>query len=639
MPDGLGISDSIYVKRPIGVKLITIISILLLVSFGLITMLVSVMVSGDVRVTAENNNFTINQRSAAEAETVLGMVLSNTLVLLDTLNVAGSGTAVFHQAAGFFFEHNQDIAAIIVVAGVEAAGSSGSAPLEMSLFNDVFFRSNEIEVSMISAFLEAHTEELKRAYAEEAVILNAAPDLGAPLLSLFYPWQGDGVRRAVVVFFSGESLAGIFGAGVNTTFMINGRADILVHADNELVRAGVNAGEQGFIRFLLESPETSLQTLYTGQDGGRHFGAFTRLGVANAAVITTVDYDVVFEGVAATTRRNIYLTGAVLLTAVLFIWFFSKTISMPLKKLAAAAGQIQEGNFEVHLEPGSRDEIGALTGSFARMSKALVTFGRFTNKAIAVRAMRGDIKRGGTRKFATVFFSDIRGFTSICERFTTEFSEDASNRIVEWLNEYFNQMVECIEKTGSGVVDKFIGDAVMAHWGTAYSAGTPKADALNCVRAALLMRRALSDMNRGRLRDDPGNPIISIGCGINSGLVTVGQIGSENRMEYTVIGDPVNLASRTEALNKPLHTDILITENTWELIADELITEEMPPVVVKGKEKPVRMFAVINLRAQDGEAPAAPSTLEEVRKMLGIETPKLDAVNMSADEVKYKIGG
>jgi adenylate cyclase len=182
----------------------------------------------------------------------------------------------------------------------------------------------------------------------------------------------------------------------------------------------------------------------------------------------------------------------------------------------------------------------------------------------------------------------------------------------------------------------------MAHWGTATTAGTPKKDAYNCVKAALLMRKALYLMNKTRKSDNPENPPISIGCGINTGIVTAGQIGSELRMEYTVIGDPVNLASRVEALNKPLGTDILITENTWKQVKQYFITEEMPPVTVKGKEKPVRLFAVINVNfeALNIPSPAAePKNLSELRNYLGIKAPDVSNVNDNADEHKYQNGG
>jgi adenylate cyclase len=597
------------IKYPIGFKLVVIITLIILLSLSLITALVSVMVSSDVRITAEENNLSVNSRSASAAESALNTVRSNALVLLDTLNAANS-PALSRQAAVFFFERNQDIAAIVV------APSTLHLPPSTLLINDRFFLSNEADSSLVQDFLAARSSEVERAAKGEEIILNGAPVFGFPLLVMFYPWQ-EGGGEAAVVFFSPESLSETFETGANSSFMINGDGDVLVHPEHELVLAGANLGNQDFIRAMRVNKEKSMQSLYTGEDGMRYFGAFTKLSGAGAAVITNIEYGVVFEGIAATTRRNIYLTAAVIFASVIFVRIFSRTISGPLKALAGAAELIEGGQFEVALKSKTRDEIGALTESFGRMSAALGIFGRFTNREIAVRAMRGEIKPGGLPKQATIFFSDIRAFTEKSENFTREYGEEASDRIVQWLNDYFTRMVECVEKTG-GVVDKFIGDAVMAHWGTAYTAGSPAKDAFNCVKAALMMRHALLEMNRGRRADDPRNPPIRIGCGINSGVVTAGQIGSEQRMEYTVIGDPVNLASRTESLNKLMGTDILITENTWNLIGQYLITEEMPEARVKGKEKPVRFFAVINVK--QGEA-RGPRTLGELRKLLGIPVP------------------
>ena len=375
------------------------------------------------------------------------------------------------------------------------------------------------------------------------------------------------------------------------------------------------------------------------EDGKEYFGAYNHLSLADLCVYTTVAADIVFEPVYASVRRNIYLTLAVLFLSVIFVYFFSKTISVPVKKLTEASDEIEKGNYILHLESKTRDEIGLLTRRFVKMGKGLDereklkdTFGRFINKEIAEKAMKGELALGGETKNVTVFFSDIRSFTAISEKLEPY-------EVVEFLNDYMTRMVECVSNT-HGVVDKFIGDAIMGVWGAPVSQGNVSLDALNCVRAALMMRHSLMEFNRGRGGDK--KPIIKIGCGINTGPVVAGQIGSSSRMEYTVIGDAVNFASRTEALNKPLGTDILITENTYKLVKEHVIVEEMPSVTVKGKEKPVKIFAVVNMpRATDipGAGPEGPKNMAEVRTLLGIPTPDFTKVNVNEDEKKFKIQG
>lgn len=324
---------------------------------------------------------------------------------------------------------------------------------------------------------------------------------------------------------------------------------------------------------------------------------------------------------------HLYLQTAMLIF--LLIRIFSNGITNPIKELVGAAGQIEKGEFELSIKPRTRDEIGLLTESFVQMGKGLsereklmVSFSKFTNKTIAQKAASGELTLGGENRNATIFFSDIRSFTAMSEKMQP-------NEVVEFLNVYMTKMVDCINKTG-GVVDKYIGDAIMAVWGAPESSGSPASDALNAVTAALMMRVELFKFNKERAA--AGLPPVKIGCGINSGPVVAGQIGSEERMEYTVIGDAVNLASRTEALNKPFATDVLITENTYNLIKDKIVVQEMPGVHVKGKTDAIKMFAVINLAGR-----GKPETIDDVRKIIGTTAPDLAKVNTDDEEKKYKI--
>jgi adenylate cyclase len=355
----------------------------------------------------------------------------------------------------------------------------------------------------------------------------------------------------------------------------------------------------------------------------------------------------VLRGVTTVTWRNILLTVGVLAVSIVFILLFSRTISKPLKALTGAVGQIEDGNYHLELVNKNHDEIGVLISSVISMSHGLGNFERFTNKSLARLARTSKLATGGVTKQATIFFSDIRGFTAISEKLKAV-------EVIGFINDYMERMVKCVLLTG-GTIDKFIGDAVMAHWGAVETTGSPEEDALNCVKASLMMRAALRSFNRGRGTVD--KPIIKIGCGVNSGDVVAGQIGSEERMEYTVIGDAVSFADRTETLNKAFGTDIMISEHTWKLCGFYLITEEMPAVTEAGEK--VRMFAVVNVRdSEDAKemlknlatipktdtrlcrqciGPLGPQSVADVRSLLNIPTPDLSTVNVDEEEKKYKV--
>jgi len=194
----------------------------------------------------------------------------------------------------------------------------------------------------------------------------------------------------------------------------------------------------------------------------------------------------------------------------------------------------------------------------------------------------------GARVPVTILFSDLVGFTTLSERADPE-------ALVAQLNEYLTQMTSVVFSNG-GTLDKFIGDAIMAVWGNVRSFGMAQ-DAKNCARAALGMRRELRQLNE-KWRDE-GRMGLGMGIGINHGEVIVGNIGSQERMDPTVIGDSVNLASRLEGLTRIYGVDILIGVTAAELVQDEFYLRSVARVQVKGKTKPVDVFTFIGARNED----------------------------------------
>ena len=194
----------------------------------------------------------------------------------------------------------------------------------------------------------------------------------------------------------------------------------------------------------------------------------------------------------------------------------------------------------------------------------------------------------GARVPVTILFSDLIGFTTLAEKADPE-------ALVGQLNEYLSRMTSVVFNNG-GTLDKFIGDAIMAVWGNVRSLGVTQ-DAKNCARAGLGMRRELQQLNE-KWREE-GRMGLGMGVGINQGEVIVGNIGSQERMDPTVIGDSVNLASRLEGLTRIYGVDILISATVAELVRDEFYLRSVARVQVKGKTKPVDVLTFIGARNEE----------------------------------------
>ncbi len=190
-----------------------------------------------------------------------------------------------------------------------------------------------------------------------------------------------------------------------------------------------------------------------------------------------------------------------------------------------------------------------------------------------------ELQLGGKRAEVTIFFSDIRSFTTISESTPPEV-------LTQVLHEYFTEMTQCILET-DGVIDKFIGDAIMAFWGAPFTQ-TDQAD--RAIKASLAMLKKLPALQKKW--HAKGWPIITIGIGLNTGVVTVGNMGSRTRFDYTVIGDAVNLASRLESATKEFKVPIVIGENTKNKVISSYTFKPLGSTVVKGKTEAVNVYTV-----------------------------------------------
>jgi len=299
--------------------------------------------------------------------------------------------------------------------------------------------------------------------------------------------------------------------------------------------------------------------------------------------------DMIINEVRTMRNRLIVMAAVALLLGALAAYLLAGLFSRPILALVEGVRAIGRGHLDQHIDLKRNDELGVLTDAFNDMASSLRekeyiknTFERYVSQPLAREILKhkNELHLGGEEKEVTVLFTDIRKFTSLSEKMTPR-------EVVEFLNRYFTEIVQAVGNH-NGMVDKFMGDAVMILFGAPLPMGD---DPMRAARCALDIKRIAAAINAELPAD--GDRHLDIGVGITTGPVVAGNIGSKNRMEYTVIGDNVNLASRLEGLNKIYGTKILVSESTRRAVADDAIFREIDYVQVKGKQKPVSIFELM----------------------------------------------
>jgi len=304
-----------------------------------------------------------------------------------------------------------------------------------------------------------------------------------------------------------------------------------------------------------------------------------------------------------TTQSTIILVVSSLISIIL-LFFFTRYLTHPLVNVVRTMRDIISYNdMSTRVEVEFRDEIGQLAHTFnimiGELEKAYNQIKSFALRAVLAKKQEQRIRNifqkyvpkdvidrffanpegmlVGENRVLAILFSDIRSFTTISEGLMPD-------EIVSSLNRYFSLMVDII-MNANGIVDKYIGDGIMAFFGAPVQR---EDDALQAVKAALDMEDAVVEFNMEQI--EKGKPEFRIGIGINYGDVTVGNIGSERKMDYTVVGDMVNVAARLESLNKVYHQSLVFSENVYKKVKTEFRCRMLDKVIVVGKSKAERIF-------------------------------------------------
>lgn len=347
------------------------------------------------------------------------------------------------------------------------------------------------------------------------------------------------------------------------------------------------SGERPFDR------EVAYTVDYVGADGVALIGAIIPLPELGWAALVEQEQAEAYAGVAATWKTALIVGISAAALALGFALFIGRRLARPVEAMAAATSRVAAGDFAVRVPIGSSDEIGRTALAFNQMAgdlgsyrdklvdetRARENLSRFLSPEVVERIVKGKgaLKLGGERREVTVLFADVVSFTALADEREPEVA-------VAILNELFTIVTEIVFQHG-GIIDKFIGDCAMALWG---APDAHEDDARQAVRAAEAILRWL-EVGNAKWRKQLGRDI-ELAIGIHTGSAVVGNIGSEKRMDYTAIGDAVNVAARLERLARP--GQILMTRETMQRVQGEFASQSIGTYNIIGRSRPSEIFVL-----------------------------------------------
>lgn len=381
-----------------------------------------------------------------------------------------------------------------------------------------------------------------------------------------------------------------------TTRLINNKITYIVDCEeNEEERAKLgeiydDASEGLKNAFKLTKDEVYFENKYTTDKYGTFLSAYNPV-FKNGKIEFIIGCDIKAEDAKkyiSNYKKKFTCAFLTLLVVILpIICWMTSLIRKPLNKLRDEILKLKDLDIDEHIDFKSNiSEVNDMIDATDKVKTGLRSFSKYVpDKVVKQLISQGkDAKIGGEKEYITVLFSDIEGFTTISENNDT-------HEIFTALNEYFDIYVHCLEDSGA-TVDKFIGDAVMAFWNAPIKVDNHEFIA---VKTAIKIVKEIDILNQ-KWQTEGKKFIFKTRIGINSGEVIVGNIGSTNRINYTVTGDPVNLASRLEGSNKQYNTTILVGENVYNKTKDYIDYNYIDEIKVKGKEIYVKVYQPVKLK-------------------------------------------
>lgn len=458
---------------------------------------------------------------------------------------------------------------------------------------DANLSEDEVESAVVR-----NQENIMRAFTGKPIIINSTPGFSQQSFILALPANVESTNQKIlVIMVKLEKILPAFEKkGIVTTFMVNDEGRAIAHPVEDVIVAATIFMDLPIVKSMLASQVDNGQTRYMSSEGKPFLGSYRKVGFGDAGIISIISEDKAFEAVYNIQERNIYIVAISLCLALIIVFFFAKSISRPILSLLWATLEIAKGNFRIGIRPTTNDEVGLLTKYFITMGEGLEErekvkniLGSMIDPVVVKEAMvdLAALKRGKEAEI-TSFFSDVAGFSTISEQLT-------SVELASLLNEYLSAMTILL-KENEGVLDKYIGDAIVGIFGAPVDVHN---HAVKACKASLEMVAKLEDLRQYWQKNNLYSreaQIMDARIGLNTGPAKVGFMGTDALASYTMMGDTVNLAARLEAAGKDYGVNIMIAENTNRLVQTEMATRILDLVRVKGKNEPVRVYELVAFR-------------------------------------------